>query len=259
VRVLHPASFRDDPTRLLRAVRYEARLGFAMDPDTEARAREAVGGGALGSVSGPRVRDELLDLLREPELDRAVPRLAELGLQSALFPGSRTDAAVVAGAAREARALGGDPALAALAALGLEADHLEGRIGWLGLPAGPRGRALRAARRAPALATALAEPLRAAQLHGLLRGEPLEALALARALGAPREPVERYLRELRDVRLEVTGRELIAAGVPPSPRLGRALEETLRRKLDGEVSGREEELRVALEVARGADGDESAR
>ena len=42
VRVLHPGSFLDDPTRLLRAVRYEARLGFAMDADTERLARAAI-------------------------------------------------------------------------------------------------------------------------------------------------------------------------------------------------------------------------
>ena len=45
-------SFLDDPTRLLRAVRYEARLGFAMDPETERLAREAAEAGALDTVSG---------------------------------------------------------------------------------------------------------------------------------------------------------------------------------------------------------------
>jgi Poly A polymerase head domain len=72
VRVLHPASFVDDPTRLLRALRYEARLGFAMDADTERLAKEAAGKGALGTVSGPRVRDELMDLLSELEAPSAV-------------------------------------------------------------------------------------------------------------------------------------------------------------------------------------------
>ena len=38
--------------------------------------------------------------------------------------------------------------------------------------------------------------------------------------------------------------------MPESPAVGRALRETLRRKLDGEVSGREEELRTALALAR---------
>jgi tRNA nucleotidyltransferase (CCA-adding enzyme) len=62
-----------------------------------------------------------------------------------------------------------------------------------------------------------------------------------------------YLADLRGVRLEITGDDLIRAGIPESPELGRALEETLRRKLDGEVSGRDEELRLALALARGED------
>jgi tRNA nucleotidyltransferase/poly(A) polymerase len=57
-----------------------------MDPDTERLAREAVAAGALSTVSGARVRDELIDLLSEPESGRAVARMAELGLDRALHP-----------------------------------------------------------------------------------------------------------------------------------------------------------------------------
>ncbi len=63
IRVLHRHSFVDDPTRLLRAVRYEARLGFAMDRDTEALARAAAAEGVSYTVSGKRIGDELLELL----------------------------------------------------------------------------------------------------------------------------------------------------------------------------------------------------
>ena len=75
MRVLHERSFLDDPTRLLRALRYAARLGFALEPETERLLRSAVEDGALGTVSGPRVRDELLDLLAEPEMPAAVERM----------------------------------------------------------------------------------------------------------------------------------------------------------------------------------------
>jgi hypothetical protein len=44
---------------------------------------------------------------------------------------------------------------------------------------------------------------------------------------------------------------LIAAGVPQGPALGRGLDAALRGKLDGEISGREQELATALEAARG--------
>jgi tRNA nucleotidyltransferase (CCA-adding enzyme) len=88
------------------------------------------------------------------------------------------------------------------------------------------------------------------ELRALLASEPLEALALALALGAPADPVLLWVTSLRPVRLEISGVDLLAAGVPEGPAVGRALEETLRRKLDGLVSGREAELELALLLAR---------
>lgn len=58
------------------------------------------------------------------------------------------------------------------------------------------------------------------------------------------------MTDLSGVRLEIGGADLLAAGVPEGPAVGQALEETLRRKLDGLVRGRDEELRTALELAR---------
>jgi hypothetical protein len=87
-------------------------------------------------------------------------------------------------------------------------------------------------------------------IHALLHCEHPETLALALAYGAPGGPILRYLADLQGVRLEITGKDLVEAGIPESPAVGRALEETLKRKLDGEITGRDEELRYALEVAR---------
>ena len=61
---------------------------------------------------------------------------------------------------------------------------------------------------------------------------------------------QRYLEQLRGDRLEITGDDLRAAGIPESPAIGRALGETLRRKLDGEIGGRDAELALALESPR---------
>jgi tRNA nucleotidyltransferase (CCA-adding enzyme) len=253
VRVLHDGSFVDDPTRLLRALRYEARLGLAMDPDTERLAREAAKSGALDTVSGARVRDELVDLLAELEVASAAERLHELGLDRALHASLEADADLVASAALGATTLGADRALTALAAL-VSSDPV-GLVPWLselGLRAGERDAVARAARAAPVLAGQLRRELRPSEIHALLDPEPLEALALALAMKAPPERLLRYVSELSDVRLEIGGEDLIAAGVPESAAIGQALEETLRRKLDGEVSGREQELEAALAVAREA-------
>jgi tRNA nucleotidyltransferase (CCA-adding enzyme) len=256
LRVLHERSFVDDPTRLLRAVRYETRLDLAMDEGTEALAHAAAEEGTLTTVSGPRVRDELLDLLAEPNVAVGVERLRELGLDRALHPEIRADSALVASAALATMETGADRAWTALAALVVSApDALAPWVDGLGLRAGDRDRVLRAVRRAPELRRALEGELRPSDLHALLEPEPAEALALALGLGAPGGPVLDFLSELRGTALEITGTDLLAAGVPESSAVGRALRETLRRKLDGEVSGRERELALALELARGGGQD----
>ena len=90
------------------------------------------------------------------------------------------------------------------------------------------------------------------ELREALDGIPLEALLTA-VLSA-RDPelvssrVRSYVELVRDARLEITGDDLKRAGVPESPAIGRALEETLTLKLDGFVEGRDEELRTALRL-----------
>jgi tRNA nucleotidyltransferase (CCA-adding enzyme) len=251
VRVLHDASFSDDPTRLIRALRYEARLAFRMDADTEGLAREAIKAEALDTVSGVRKRDELLRLLAEVEMAAAVARMSELALDRALHPALRADAELVAGAALAAGEMAADRVLTALAALVQPAAwELEDWVDSLQLTRGERDRVLRAARVAETLLAPLRRRPAPRELYDLLIYEPPESLALALALGAPAEPVLEFVRDLRTVQLEVTGDELIAAGVPQSPAIGRALAETLRLKLEGSVSGRDEELETALALAR---------
>ncbi len=252
IRVLHERSFLDDPTRLLRSVRYATRLGFELDPETERLAREAVAAEALATVSSARISDELMDLLREVDAPGGIERLRDLEIHSALHPRLDPDPELVASAALGATAIGADRAVAALAALVESApEELDLWLADLNLPAEARDAASRAARVGSRIAMALRErQLTPSELHGLLAREPLEALALALALRAPSETVLRWVTDLRGVGLEISGADLLAAGVPEGPAIGRALEETLRRKLDGLVSGREEELETALLLAR---------
>ena len=252
IRVLHDHSFRDDPTRLLRAVRYATRLGFALEPETERLAREAVAADALSTVSGARIGADLMVLLAEEEVRRAIELIRELEIHSALHPELDPDPELVASAALGAAAIGADRAVTALAALVESApEALDLWLADLNLPADERDAASRAARVAPRIALALREREHSpSELRALLVREPLEALALALALRAPSEPVLRWVTELRAVGLEISGDDLLAAGVPEGPAVGRALEETLRRKLDGVVSGRDAELETALQLAR---------
>jgi tRNA nucleotidyltransferase (CCA-adding enzyme) len=251
VRVLHDQSFVDDPTRLLRALRYEGRLSFAMEPDTERLALAAIEGGALDTVSGDRIGHELLLLLDEPKVRRAMRRMRRLEIDRALHPELEadpqlvSDATLIAGEVRAKRALSGLAALVAGAP-----QELDLWLADLGLRANERDAVSRAARVAPRLAKELREREHTpSELAELLRREPPEALALALAMRAPTDAILRWVNELSDVGLEIRGDDLVAAGVAEGPALGRALDETLRRKLDGLVDGREDELRTAVEIA----------
>jgi hypothetical protein len=72
---------------------------------------------------------------------------------------------------------------------------------------------------------------------------PLFALALADL-----EPLHAYFERLRNVRLEVNGADLAELGLGESPRVGEILTELRRRKLNGELDGRDSELAAAREL-----------
>jgi tRNA nucleotidyltransferase (CCA-adding enzyme) len=222
LRILHERSFADDPTRALRAARYAARFGFALDPETERLLRDA----DLTTVSAERVEAELRKLAAEPEARRGFELLDAWGLIA--LPEDR--AALI------------DSVLAVL-----ESPDWQGvadrRDAVLAATRGELGDAESLAR---------AEPERPSDAVELAGGREGVELALARALGG--EWLDRYVSEWRHVGLEISGEDLLAAGVPESLALGRGLRVALARKLDGEIAGREAELAAALEAAREGPG-----
>jgi hypothetical protein len=95
---------------------------------------------------------------------------------------------------------------------------------------------------------AAARPSRPSEGVELAAGARGEELLLARAMGA--DWLDDYAREWRHVGLEIDGSDLVAAGVEEGPAVGRGLAAALRGKLDGDIDGREEELRAALAAAQ---------
>jgi tRNA nucleotidyltransferase (CCA-adding enzyme) len=258
IRVLHGLSFVDDPTRVLRAVRFESRYGFAMDEGTERLARHASETGMLAEVSGARVREELLDILAEKTPGAALARLQELGALSEMLPiGTRTES--VADAVR-----GAELALVAVGGLaqGPKPDRVRTLFGVLGGQASVRavhkwlghlhvGRSFtkvaeEIADRRKAVLRMLQNPkgLRDSRLYGALQPLFAETIVVlwaeTNALG--RERIERYLRELSGVRLVVGGADLIEMGATPGDAFSAILARALDDRLDGRAVGHEKEL-----------------
>lgn len=236
LRVLRDASFVDDPTRLWRLARYRARLGFELESHTAALAAQAVTGGALTTISGVRAGNELRLALREDDPPAALRSAAELGLAPWLDVDIGRIAAARALAPSDAR-----PDLVTLAAAlgpGTDGAHLQD----LGFPGADRDVVVRAlevrrGRHRPAGG-------RASDIAAAFRGLPVEAVAQAHE---DREAARRWLDELRHVRLEVDGDDLLAAGVPRGPEVGARLRATLDAVLNGEVAPeRSAQLAAAL-------------
>jgi tRNA nucleotidyltransferase (CCA-adding enzyme) len=261
LRVLHDQSFLEDPTRLLRLARYGARLGFQPQERTAQLAADALAADALASISRARVGAELRLALAEEDAVRALGALGALGVLAALEPWLRFDAEL----ARRALAIlpaDGRADLLLLAEMLLGATPAEDVermmfdfLDALEFTAADRDRAIRTALCAPSLLSALRDAELPSQMHAALASRTLEAAALAGALGAEEQhdPVtdaaRRWLQTLRHVRLSINGDDLLAAGVPAGPQIGRRLTEALHRKLDGELpEGRDAELRAALEA-----------
>jgi tRNA nucleotidyltransferase (CCA-adding enzyme) len=235
LRVLHDASFVDDPTRVWRVARYAARLGFTVEEHTRALAAAA----DPSTVSGDRLGAELRLALREPDPPAALEAVRDLN--PAYLPDGFETRPRALPAALELLPEEGREDLLTLAACtaGMDVRALLTWLDDMGFTAGERDLVAAASR------AATGAPLHAARTNAEVaraaRGAPVEAVALAGG-----ENARRWLDDLRHVRLEIDGHDLLAAGIPEGPEIGARLQRTLDRKLDGEVSGREEELAAAL-------------
>ena len=261
LRVLHDQSFRDDPTRLMRLARYRSRLGFEPDEHTAALAAEAIGDGALATISRARYGAELRLALAEPEPVAALGALEQLGALATLHPAAWLDPELAREALAELPADGrADVLLLAALLLPLASgeeraeEALRAALEGLELSAGERDGVVSTAAAAPLLPEPLAEARTPSQIREHLRTATIEAVALAAALAHARALPEgvaaarHWLGELRFVRLQIGGDDLLAAGIAPGPEIGARLERALRRRLDGELAeGPAAELRAALE------------
>jgi tRNA nucleotidyltransferase (CCA-adding enzyme) len=217
LRVLHDDSFVDDPTRAIRAARYSARFNFGLEPKTEELLRRA----DLTTVSADRRRVELERLAAEGTACRGFELLSEWGLIDLRENGTELMRAV---------------------------DDLLGVPHWAEFVS--RERALMTAALGPPGAEEVLASMWAPRpgegVEVAERRDPVE-LILARALGA--SWLDHYLTSWRKVELEIDGDDLIAAGVEQGPAIGRGLRAARQKKLEGEISGRDEELAAALAAA----------
>jgi tRNA nucleotidyltransferase (CCA-adding enzyme) len=272
LRVLSERSFEDDPTRILRGVRFAARFGFGFEPETERLLRQAVAEDRLSTVSGERIANEIVLILGEPEPWPPVERLATWGILDAIVAGWAVPPEVEATFAEVARLADhvsdDEP--------GRRAEGETWRVRFLAMLE-PSDRGVRnavldrlnAGRRMRTLALELARfedetreiisadvRLQDSTLHRSLSGFSRELLGFCRARWRGTrvaERIGRYVNELAGTATSLTGGDLESLGIPQGPAVGKVLAKLLEARLDGSIGSREDEIELATRLARELD------
>ncbi len=278
LRVLHDRSFLDDPTRVLRGVRFEVRLGMRMTPETEGLARQSLAAGAFARLTGGRLRHELELLLESDQAIAGIERLADLGVLAAVHQDLTLDdagrrrlrdatiehawyraacgppvprrwlvllMALLAGLDAPRRREAAERLLLAGEELRLAASAVGG-AGSSGAASENGGTGAIAKDGGSDLLAATAARLcagtTASQADAALAPLVPEELILfaAQAGTVARSWVRRYATELRPFKLAIGGADLVAAGARPGPAIGAALRATRAARLDGSIDTRDE-------------------
>ncbi|OGN95147.1 MAG: hypothetical protein A2Z75_01995 [Chloroflexi bacterium RBG_13_50_10] len=245
IRILHPKSFIDDATRILRAIRYEQRLGFKLEAETEKLLRRYVS--MLDTISGDRIRHELELILKEDEPERAIRRAEELGVLSQLHPSLKGNgwlSKMFAKARQSDMRVSLSTLYLCLLIYNLTEKANEQFISRLNFPKNS-SQAMRQTLQIKAQLHNLANPkLKPGDTYQLLHGysaPAIQANALASESPTASQHLHLYLTKLRYVKPLLNGEDLKRMGIPAGPKIGEVLDALQIARLNGQVRTRKEE------------------
>jgi len=253
IRILHPKSFSDDATRILRGVRYEQRFGFEFEAKTAQLLKRDIP--MLDTISGDRIRHELELIFKEKQPELVIKRLGELGVLPRISPSLKGDG-WIAEKFDKARRLKKPTQLPSLyfclLIYSFSEKKIEQFLARLNMSA-KLSRAMRDTLRLKTSLPSLDKPsLKPSEIYYLLREyEPVAIQANAIATESPtiHRHLQLFLTKLRYVRTSLNGEELKRLGISAGPEMGKVLQALHKAKLDEEVRTRADEKKLALSLS----------
>ena len=273
IRVLHSLSFVEDPTRIIRAIRFEQRFQFKIGGQTERLIKNAVRLSIFQKLSGARIRHELRLLTEDSAPLDALIRMRDLGLLQEIHP------LLSFPQTKEALLEEIEKVITWYKLLFREEAPDIWIVYFLGLVSGFD------AQQVYSLTTRLQFAPRRVELvestRRQLRYVAMQLAQWAKNTGTPadlceilaplslegvlysmakqrkqdqRKAISHYLTHLQDVGIAVTGRDIESLGLPPGPQFAIILKAVKRAVLNGEVRTREEQLGLARRLVKSLQG-----
>ena len=263
VRVLHSLSFVDDPTRILRAVRFEQRFSYQIESRTLELLENALS--LLDRVSGDRIRHEINHMLQEPAWEAMFERLSELGVLEAIHPALPWDQ-VTKERVRAGLNIEIPPLWANRPANQMEhsLQPASAYLSWLIVL--DAGQAISAANRlrlpgwmSNQVQSAIAINNKQDEIVKMSPSavvaefdkHPDLSLVICHELSKDqdfREQISTYFEQWQSIQPETSGYDLRARGIPPGPHYKRVLDSLRAAWLDGKISTTKEESALLEEL-----------
>ena len=266
IRVLHSLSFVEDPTRVLRAIRFEQRFDFHLSKHTLNLIKTSVNMKLFNRLTGERLYSELVLMFSEADPLKTLKRMKDFDLLKFIHP------ALKGTAETERLFVGIGETLTWFKLLYLELKIKKWYLYFLGLLDRLKDTAVEETLERLSVPARIREKIRQARVryrdvlyvfnkepglppsrvYDLLAPLETEAVLLVMAKAkqeAAKKYISLYLTHLRNVKVMLTGDDLKTLGIPPGPRYKELLAELLDAKLDGLVRNRGEELEFARKKA----------
>jgi tRNA nucleotidyltransferase (CCA-adding enzyme) len=267
IRVLHEKSFIDDPTRITRAVRFEQRYNFKIEPETLSYIKEAAGRKMLEKVQPQRLRDELVLLLKEKQPLKSLRRIAVLTGFGFIHPHlvfNKETLGILDAVAGQIDWFGHthlhrrklDGWLIYFMGLidTLKEEETRTLLALLALHRGEAKRVISIKEINQAGITRLCrKDTKPAELFALLEPLSYEAILFLKAKYRNRvfnENVEHFLEAYNGMRIHVGGDDLRRMGVSPGPEYQKIFSQVLHAKIEGRLKSKEDELAFIARLIR---------
>lgn len=264
IRVLYNLSFVEDPTRILRAIRFAGRYGFRLEEQTRTFMETAINEDMLAKTPVSRLGREFRHIFHEANVPVLLTLARDLGVLRAVFKADwpeglgqkLQDAARVIQWSSDQELTDADSWLLypLLLIRELPMASWPDAVNKLGLNPGEAKTVEAVARELDQKSLYLQEELSASEIYNLLRPLPILALLALLTVNSGeaglRSRVLLYLEKLADIEVSIDGHDLLRLGVKAGPDVGKILREVRVAKLDGEITTREEELALASSLLR---------